>query len=447
MATQVEQDFEQRFSESQSLTDRARAVLPGGLSHDSRYLPPFPVYISRAEGSHKWTEEGHELIDLGMGHGSLILGHGHPAIKAAIAEQLERGTHFSAAHRLEVEWAERIVHLVPSAELVRFTGTGTEATLLSMRLARAHTGRPRFLKLHGHFHGWHDEAIVDAKPPYDGPSTAGYNPATVTLTTAIPPNDVEAMRRELETEQYAGVILEPSGGSWGTVPLVPGYLEQVRELTARTGTLLVFDEVVTGFRFAPGGAQELYGVVPDLTALAKILAGGLPGGAVTGRREIVEHMAFRGDARDHGARVAQHGTFNANPLSAAAGIAALDLLQDGAIQRQVTQTAARLCEGMNDVLQALDLPGCAYRTASLFHVYVGEGCPIWVEDGAIKGEIDSAKLEAGMPGLADFRHALNLRGVDLFRDGGILSVAHSDADVDAIVGAFESALRDLGLAP
>src|SRR5919198_1544841 len=379
MATQVEQDFEQRFPESQSLTDRARAVLPGGLSHDSRYLPPFPVYISRAEGSHKWTEEGHELIDLGMGHGSLILGHGHPTIKAAITEQLEHGTHFSAAHRLEVEWAERIVRHVPSADLVRFTGTGTKA---------------------------------------------------------IPPNDVEAMRRELETEQYAGVILEPSGGSWGTVPLVPGYLEQVRELTARTGTLLVFDEVVTGFRFAPGGAQELYGVVPDLTALAKILAGGLPGGAVTGRREIVEHMAFRGDARDHGERVAQHGTFNANPLSAAAGIAALDLLQDGAIQRQVTQAAARLCEGMNDVLQALDLPGCAYRVGSLFHVYVGEGCPIWVEDGEIKGEIDSAKLETGMPGLADFRHALYLRGVDLFRDGGILSVAHSEADVDRTVGAF-----------
>jgi glutamate-1-semialdehyde 2,1-aminomutase len=432
------QQYSDHFAASAALAERARKVLPDGLTHDSRRLNPYPVYISRAEGAHKWTEEGDELIDYGMGHGALLLGHGNAAVRDAVAAQLSQGTHFSAPHRLEIEWAERVCRLVPSAEVVRFTGTGTEATLLAMRLARAFTGRSRMLKLKGHFHGWHDEALVGAKAPFDHPASAGLNPGITENATAIEPNDVDALREALETGDYAGLILEPSGGGWAMVPLATGYLDAARELTRATDTVLIFDEVITGFRLAPGGAQEHFGVKPDLTCMAKILAGGLPGGAVAGRGEILGQLGFGKTSR-----VAQQGTFNANPLSAAAGIAALDQLSGGEPQRRAAALTQRLCEGFNQTLQALDIPGCAWHLQSLFHVYVGDDCPIWIEDGQVRGELDVERLFGGMSRLTELRQAMLLRGVDLFKDGGLMSAAHSEADVERTVSAFEDSLRAL----
>ncbi|MFZ0217673.1 MAG: aminotransferase class III-fold pyridoxal phosphate-dependent enzyme [Candidatus Dormiibacterota bacterium] len=440
MAVTQDPEYARTFPTSESLVERARRVLPGGLAHDSRHLAPFPLYVERARGSRKWTAEGRELVDFGMGHGALLLGHGNQAIQDAVVAQMARGTHFSACHPLEIEWAERICRLVPSAELVRFTNSGTEATMLAMRLCRAFTGRPRILKLQGHFHGWHDEATVGNGPDGATPATAGFNPATVTLTTAIPANDLAALRRELETGAYAGMILEPSGASWATVPLAAGYLQAVRDLTRQIGTLLIFDEVISGFRFAPGGAQELYGITPDLSTLAKAMAGGLPGGAVAGRGDVMDRLAFHDDERDQ-QKVTQQGTFNANPLSAAAGIAALEQLADGSAQRQATATAAKLCRGINGSLQALDEPGCAYHVQSVFHVYIGEDCPIWVEGDEIKGELDPVRLKRGMPGLGEFRRGLNERGVDLMRDGGLVSTVHGDEDIEIVVRAIEGTIR------
>ena len=436
----ITSEYGQHFATSRTLAERAQTVLPDGLTHDSRRMSPFPVYVARAEGAYKWTEEGHRLIDYGMGHGALLLGHGHPDVRRAVERQLDRGTHFAAPHRMEVEWAERVCGLIPSAELVRFTGTGTEATLLAMRLARAFTGRPRVLKLQGHFHGWHDEATIGSRPPFDRPASAGVNPGTATQATAIPANDVGALQTALATGDYAGLILEPSGASWAAVPLAPGYLRAARDATSATGTLLIFDEVVTGFRLAPGGAQSLTGIIPDLTCLAKILAGGLPGGAVAGRRDVLSMLTFAGGP---GERVAQQGTFNANPLSAAAGIATLDLVAGGEPQSRASALAARMCDGLNQTLQALDLPGCAWRLGSMFHVYAGKSCPIWLEDGELRGELDTQTLLAGMPHLFDLRDQLLLRGTDLFKDGGFVSAAHSEADIDGTVAAFEEALRQV----
>ncbi|MGH7921811.1 MAG: aspartate aminotransferase family protein [Candidatus Dormibacteraceae bacterium] len=435
-------EYARTFPTSEALYERARRVLPSGIAHDSRHLQPFPTYVERAQGGHKWTAEGRELIDLGMGHGALVLGHGNPAIQEAVARQLALGTHFSAGHPLEIEWAERICHLVPSVDLVRFTSSGTEATLLAWRLCRAFTGRPKFLKLQGHFHGWHDEATVGAGRHTTEPATAGFNPAGVTLTTAVPPNDLTALRQALETGEYAGLILEPSGGGFGDVPLAKGYLRAIRELTAQTGTVLVFDEVVTGFRFAPGGAQELYGITPDLTTMAKAMAGGLPGGAVGGRADIMDWLAFHDEVGGRTEKVTQQGTFNANPLSAAAGVAALDQLADGSAQRQINEATHRLCEGVNQALQALDEPGTAYHVGSLFHFFVGADCPVWMEGEEIKGELDPVRLRRGMPGAKAFRMAMYERGVDLFHGGGVLSVAHTDADLDQIVGAVEATIRE-----
>ncbi|HEX4214092.1 MAG TPA: aminotransferase class III-fold pyridoxal phosphate-dependent enzyme [Candidatus Dormibacteraeota bacterium] len=435
----LEQEYRRHFAASGSLASRAREVLPDGLTHDSRRFAPHPVYIARSEGPYKWTEEGDRLIDYGMGHGALILGHANPAVVRAVQDQVAKGTHFSASHRLEVEWAERVRRLVPSAELVRFTASGTEATMLAMRLARARTGRPRILKLQGHFHGWHDEALVGSRMPFDELPSLGLNPGTVEMAKAIPQNDVESLERELATEQYAAMILEPSGASWATVPLAEGYLEAVRRATASTGTVLIFDEVITGFRLAPGGAQEHFGITPDLTCLAKILGGGLPGGAVAGSEPIVGLLRFDGA----GKRVVQQGTFNANPLSAAAGIAALDQIVDGAPQRRATALAERLCARVNQMLESLDLPGCAWNVGSLFHIHVGDTCPIWIEEGKIAGELDVPALLTGMPHLHEVREGLLLKGVDLFRDGGLVSAVHTEADIDHTIQALAETLQEL----
>lgn len=437
-------EFTAHFPISSELYKRAKTVLPGGISHDSRFREPFPVYFNRAEGAYKWSVEGHRVIDYAMGHGSLLLGHSHPAVREAIQRAVSGGTHFSAPHELEVQWAELICNLVPAAEMVRFTGTGTEATHLALRLARAYTGRSRILRLQGHFHGWHDEAMVGARPPFDIPASAGIGPGTTLQSVAIPPNDLETLQALLETKSFAALILEPTGASFGTVPLRPGYLRKARELTEATGTVLIFDEVISGFRMAPGGAQEYYGVTPDLCSLAKIVAGGLPGAAVAGKRELIEQIAFTGDAqRDRQQRVAHQGTFNANPVTAAAGVATLTILASGEPQKAAAALAARLRQGINEVLRERNIPGVAYGESSYFHIFIGENCPIRFQEGSPAEIIDWRRVQGGMPGLAALRRALFLEGVDLLRDGGFVSTAHTESDIDATVEAFRRALSRL----
>src|SRR5919106_1502649 len=304
-----------------------------------------------------------------MGHGALFLGHCHPAVVKAVQAQVARGTHLGASHELEVRWAELVNQLVPSAELTRFTMSGTEATHLAMRIARAATGRPRVVKLAGHFHGWHDGAVAGVSPPYDVPMSAGVPTATIDQVVIVPPNDIKALQLALERGDVAAVILEPAGGSSGTTPTIPGYLQELRALTTRHQVVLIFDEVITGFRYAPGGAQAYFGVTPDLTTLAKIVAGGLPGGALAGQRELMSMMAFRGNPDwDRSQRVAHAGTFNANPLSAAAAIATLELCGDASLQDRASKAGEELRRGLADVMKRLGVPGTCYGEASINHV-------------------------------------------------------------------------------
>jgi glutamate-1-semialdehyde 2,1-aminomutase len=439
--TDLETAFRERFPISAALHQRARKVLPGGLTHDVRRFDPFPIYVSRAEGPYKWTEEGHRLIDYGMGHGALLLGHDDPEVRAAADRALHMGTHFSAPHRSEIEWAELVTRLVPSADVARFTASGTEAILLATRLARAFTGRPKMLKLEGHFHGWHDEATIGSKTPFDQPASAGLGPGVTAGIRVVPTGDEPALEAALRTGEFAALILEPTGASWGTVPLPTGYLAACRRLTASTETLLIFDEVISGFRLSPGGAQQHFGITPDLTCLAKILAGGLPGGAVAGRRDVMAMLEFRGaDDWDRNRRVSQQGTFNANPVSAAAGVAALTKLADGKAQEQASRLGERLRRGLNRTMADLDVPGCAYGISSFFHLWVGKGCPIFVDDDQVGGEVDTATLMTGMPNLMQLRQSLILEGIDLLRHGGFVSAVHSEADVDETIEAFTRAL-------
>jgi glutamate-1-semialdehyde 2,1-aminomutase len=440
-------EFEERFAGSLALHGRSRAVVPGGITHDGRYAKPFPVFVERADGAHKWDADGHELIDYAMGHGSLILGHNDPEIVRAMSEQLSRGTHYGAGHEGEVVWAEQIRSLIPCAEQVRFTASGTEATLLAMRLARAHTGKTTIIKFEGHFHGWQDYALKGEKPPFDTATIPGIPKATLDTVVVLPVNDPALVEARLAQGDVAGVIIEPSGASWSTIPLEDGFLARLHELTTDAGAVLIFDEVITGFRWAPGGAQARFGVTPDLTTLAKIVAGGMPGGAVVGRTAVMQHLAFKDDPEWNKTQKVPHaGTYNSNPLAAVAGTVCLRRCADPAVQAQCDELAARLRIGLNDALDRHDAPGFAWGESSVFHISLGETCRNRVAgDLRVPEGISAAALKAsGKNALGGPLHlAMLLEGVDLFSGGGMLSVAHTEEDVDATVAAFDNALGRL----
>lgn len=443
---------------SASLFERARQLFPDGVTHEARRSDGTPHYIERAQGAYKWDAEGRRYIDYWMGHGALILGHGHPAVVEAVKTQIERGTHFGGCHRLEVEWGERVRDMVPCAERLRFFSSGTEATMMALRVARAHTGRERIVRFHTHFHGWHDYATVGMAPPYDVPIAAGIPQGVVRTVTSIPPGDEEALRAELARGDVAAVIVEPSGGRWAQTPMDPGFLHVIRRLTQEYGALMIMDEVITGFRYAPGGAQELFGVVPDLCALAKIIAGGLPGAALAGRSDVMAVFGSSGDPEtDRFRRIPHQGTFNANPLSAAAGIAALDLLRDGQVQQKAARLADRIREGWNEVLRRHGVAGVAYGQSSLFHIYFAfgddlekaraSGDPVgYLSRPDVLQDPDRYPflLQAGPDKLPQrVRRELLNRGVDLMRTGGMVSGAHSDEDIDHTIEAFEDVIRTL----
>ena len=299
---------------SAALHERASRTLAGGIPHEIYAQAPHPPYIVRAQGASKWDADGRELVDLWMGHGALLLGHLPAEVVEALDRQLRNGTHLGGCHESAVHWAELISELVPSAERVRFVASGTEATLLAIRLARAHTGRSRVIRIEGHFHGWHD-AVVPA-----GRLGARSGVSRGTAREVLVARSPEAVEIEplLRFGDVGAVILEPGGGSSGAVPVRREALERLRDLTRELGAVLIFDEVVSGFRSAPGGVQALTGVVPDLTTLAKIMAGGLPGGAVAGRESIMAHFTEVSDGAVHPGEVLHSGTFNASPLAAAA---------------------------------------------------------------------------------------------------------------------------------
>jgi glutamate-1-semialdehyde 2,1-aminomutase len=439
--------FAEAFPNARKLHEQARGIFPNGVTHDARHMEPFPVYVDHAAGAHKWDVDGHRLIDYWSGHGSLLLGHSHPAVVEAVQRQMGRATHPGACHELEIEWGSWVKRLVPSAERVRFVSSGTEATLMALRLARLHTGRPRVLKFTGHFHGWHDFLIPGADAPYDGRPFPGVPAEVAGQTVIVPPNDPNAVEAALKADPGIGcVILEPTGGHWSMVPVRGPFLKALRELTARYDRLLIFDEVITGFRVAPGGAQAHYGIRPDLTTLAKILAGGLPGGCVAGRADILANLEIRPGKP----KMRHPGTFNANPLSAAAGVAALKTIADGEPCRRANAAATRLRLGLNEMFAERGVSWAAYGEFSTFHIVTGYDGPRPDGDDFIPygGALD--RLDgAPNPRLKHaFRQGMLLHGVDLPGFGGWFTATHSDADVDQTIAAAAGAvdvLREEGL--
>ncbi|MBI2755466.1 MAG: aminotransferase class III-fold pyridoxal phosphate-dependent enzyme [Chloroflexi bacterium] len=438
--TTIDEAFRRKFARSAALYERARASIAGGITHDSRNFAPFPVYVERAQGSRKWDADGNELVDHWMGHGALILGHGHPAIQAALSEQVTLGTHYGASHEVEVSWAEEICRLVPSAEWVRFTMSGTESTMLAIRDARAFTGREKVIRFAGHFHGWHDYAMAGYQPPFDTPTSIGV-PSDVAASMLIAyPNRIESVRALMDQcpDQVAAVILEPGGGSNGIIPTDIQFLRDLRDLTRERGVVLIFDEVITGFRYAPGGAQERYEVTPDITTLAKIVAGGLPGGAVAGRKDILDVQTFKGDLqKDRFARVLQQGTFNANPLSAVAGLTCLRIIAEGWPTEQAERSCEQLRHSLREVLQRRNVQGTVVGEASVFQILLGDEL-----DEAL-AESDANRLMAGRGAVNTLRKAMLVNGVDLMRSGGFTSIAHGDQEIEHTINAFEASLEML----
>lgn len=440
VSTSIAQDFEERFAGSRAMHQRSSQVIPGGITHDGRFMKPFPPYIVRADGPYKWDVDGQRLIDYVMGHGSLLFGHNDPDIVAAQQAQLMQGTHFGAGHELEVRWAEQISRMVPSAEQVKFTGSGTESTLLAIRIARSFTQRPTVVKLEGHFHGWHDYLLKGEKTPFENTSSPGIPSQVMSTIAVVPSSDLGMLEERLAQGDVAAFILEPSGGSWATIPLVETYLQSVRALCDKYNVVLIFDEVITGFRWAPGGAQQRFGVIPDLTTMAKIVAGGMPGGAVAGRRDIMQMLAFKDEPGWNATRKVRHqGTYNASPVVSAGATVCLQKAADPAVQNYCDELTAQLRSGMNRAMVERGVPGYAWGESSVFHVKLGDAVPNQTGDDMRSPEGVSAedlKNSSHNP-LNDLLHlGLMLEGVELFHAGGMLSTTHTPEIVDETVNAF-----------
>ena len=433
--------YQKTFAKDKELAQAANQLFPDGVTHDGRYMSPFPIYITRADGAKKWGLEDKTFIDYWAGHGALLLGHNPPDVVEAVTTQMHRGTHYGACHPLELEWGNLVTQLIPSAERVRFVSSGTEATLMAIRLARTYTRKNKVLKFFGHFHGWHDSLIIGAYPPFDA-SVPGIPQEVRDTTLLCPPNDIDAVEKLLKTDKdIACVILEPTGASFGIVPTDGVFLQQLRELTDAHGVLLIFDEVITGFRVAPGGAQAHYNVTPDLTTLAKILAGGLPGGALVGKKEILELISMK--AEEEGLKMPHPGTFNANPLSASAGIATLNIVKTGKPHEQANRIAQKLRDELNSIIDAYGLDWVIYGEFSGIRLLIGHG-----EKDMRATDFDPyawhyRKLKGGNDEqlLIHLRCGLLLNGVDLATNGGMTTAAHTEADITETVRAFEQTIE------
>lgn len=437
--------YRRRTVNSARLAREAADVFPGGVTHDGRILEPYPIYVERSAGSRKWDVDGNEYVDYTGGHGALLLGHNHPRVVEAVAAQLARGTHFGSCHRQELEWGRWVQKLMPSAERVRFTSSGTEATMMAMRLARAFTDRPKVMRFLGHFHGWHDHAAFGVASHFDGTPTPGVLGEVATNVVLAPPGDIEGTRAVLEAHpDIAAAIIEPTGASWGQVPVLPEFLQALREMTAQRGVVLIFDEVISGFRCSPGGAQQVYGIGPDLTTLAKILAGGLPGGAVVGRKEIMGMLDTAQMAAAGREKVPHQGTFNANPLSAVAGSTTLEIVGTTDACQRANDYAARLREAMTRVLRDERVGWVVYGSFSGFHVFTNPQRLPMTADEIEAGKYDHRVLKAAGPKslTMKLRLGMMLHGVELFSwPGGPTSAVHTSADLEQTADAFRQTIK------
>jgi glutamate-1-semialdehyde 2,1-aminomutase len=422
------------MSESKRLLDAAARVIPGGVNSPVRAFRAVggtPPFIARGEGARLWDVDGRSYIDLVGSWGPLILGHAAAAVVEAVTEAARRGTSYGAPTALEVEMAETVTAAYPSMEMVRLVSSGTEAAMSAIRVARGATGRDVLVKFDGCYHGHADSLLVKAGSggaTFGIPDSKGVPAALAELTLTVAFNDLDAVRDlfRRQGDRIAAVIVEPVAGNMGVVPPAPGFLEGLREVTRAHGALLIFDEVITGFRIAYGGAQERYGVRADLTCLGKIIGGGLPVGAYGGSRAVMSEVAPLGG-------VYQAGTLSGNPLAVAAGLAALRALADRRAYPRLEALGARLEQGLREGAAKVGVPLTVNRVGSMLTAFF---CAGPVRDYASARQADTARY-------ARFFQAMLARGVYLAPsqfEAAFVSLAHSEADLDAVARAAAEAL-------
>ncbi|MCU1304137.1 MAG: aspartate aminotransferase family protein [Candidatus Sulfotelmatobacter sp.] len=428
--------------------ERAQKSLVEGVNSPSRGAAVYadgPVLLERGNGSHVWDIDGNEYIDFMMSFGALIQGHAHPNLVKTVSEAMAEGSHFAAATSAEVEAAERFRGMVPSAEVVRFTNTGSEATMLALRLARAHTGRNKFLKFEGHYHGWYDPFLLNAhshQPEQLGPVE---NPTRIPDSEGIPLsifddvvlapwNDTAALEKVMKRHGHdlAAMITEPIMANMGCILPREGYLQRMRELTRDCGALLILDEVVTGFRYAPGGCQEYYGVQPDISTFGKALGAGFPVGAVAGPRSILERMRWS----EH--MVLHYGTFNGHRLTMKVIAANLDLLAAENVYQKFHAVGNAAIAGLREVFRRRKVKAIVQGFGPMFQIY-------FTERDAIHDYRDYCKY-VDTKLYSRFIHLLLDRGIYMTPSNGlhwIISTAHTESDVQALVEAADQACTGL----
>lgn len=423
------------FSRSIELFAEAKKLIPGGVNSPVRAFKSVganPVFLTQGVGAKVYDVDGNEYIDYVASWGPLILGHCHPAVVAALKEQVERAMSFGAPTELETEMARLIVEALPSVEMVRMVNSGTEATMSALRLARGYTGRDKIVKFEGCYHGHADSLLIKAGSgalTLGVPTSPGVPAAIANYTITAPLNDLETLSRifELEGEDIAAVLVEPVAGNMGVVLPQPGWLEGLRELTRAYGALLIFDEVITGFRVGYSGAQGLYGIDPDLTCLGKIIGGGLPVGAYGGKREIMEAMAPVGP-------IYQAGTLSGNPLAMTAGIATLRVLRQPGVYEELERKAAKLNEGLRQAAEEAGVPVAFNRVGSMM-------CGFFTDQPVI--DYASACTANTARYAAYFRSMLK-QGVYLAPsqfEAAFVSLAHTDEDIERTIEASRVAFK------
>ncbi|MCH8102137.1 MAG: glutamate-1-semialdehyde 2,1-aminomutase [Chloroflexi bacterium] len=426
-----------KTTHSQELFRRAKELIPGGVNSPARSWGSVggnPLFISRAAGSRVWDADDNEFIDYVCSWGPMILGHAHPDVVSAVSAAAEKGTSYGAPTEGEVRLAELVVDSVPSIELVRFVNSGTEATMSALRLARAFTGRSKILKFDGGYHGHGDALLVKAGSGLATsgvPTSAGIHAGLAADTIVLPYNDTEALEKAFAAHpgEIAAVIVEPIAGNMGVVPPQPGYLGAMREITERDGALLIFDEVISGFRVGLDGAQGMFKITPDLTCLGKIVGGGLPVGAYGGREGVMAMVAPLGP-------MYQAGTLSGNPLAMAAGIATLEQLREPGIYDRLERLGALLEAGLTEVFADTEVPMTINRVGSLLTVFFSPGP---VRDMADASAGDHEAFGRWFHGLLE--GGIYIAPSDY--EAWFVSIAHTEADIEQTVSAAKAALESV----
>jgi glutamate-1-semialdehyde 2,1-aminomutase len=419
-------EYVSKTSKSKKLYERAKKVLPAGVSYGIRYFEPYPFYTAKAKGSKLYDVDGNEYIDFWLGHTALILGHSPPAVVDAVKRQTENGTHYGTSHELEIELAEQVVKMVSSTEMVRFANSGTEANMYATRLARAYTGRNKVAKFEGGWHGGYDALHIGVHYPFNIPESAGLTTGALQDTILLPYNDLEGVEEKLKNEDLASIVIEPVLGAGGGIPVEKEFLKGLREFCDEKEILLIFDEVITGFRLAPGGAQQYYGIAPDITVFGKILGGGFPIGAFCGGRKIMERLDSLLHKRPH---YSFHGgTFAANPITMTAGLTTLKILEDGQLISKLNILGDKIRKQLKEIFEGNGVNVQITGAGSLFNTHFTKE----------KIRDANATFRADRKKLVDYNLKLIENGVFFLpTHTGALSTAHSKADVEKLLSETE----------